>query len=94
MQSPRRDVLYRRWNRVPTKYEMFGLSHTVRLALLHGARVLLAPSETDFDRTNGTITNDWVEVEEGGLPQTAAADAIRYVPTRPEQSDTFAERFR
>jgi SAM-dependent methyltransferase len=84
MHSPRRDVLYRRWNRLRTNYEMFGLSHTVRLALLHGARVLLAPSETDFDRTHGTTTNDWVEVEEGGLPQTAAADAIRYVPTRPE----------
>lgn len=63
---------------------MFGLSHTVRLALFHGSRLLLEPREPDFDRTHGTTTNDWVEVEDGGLPQAAAATAIRYVPTHPE----------
>lgn len=84
MHSLRRDVLHRRWNRIRTHYDMFGLSHTVRLTLLHGARALLAPREPDFDRVHGTITNDWVEVEDGGLPQASVLNAIRYVPTHPE----------
>lgn len=56
------------------------LSFSVSSAILK----YLVRREPDFDRKYGTVTNDWVEVADGEVPEEAFATAVRYVPSKAE----------
>ncbi len=73
-----------RLRKLRVNFDMFGLSDTLARTLVHGLNKLLISREQDFDAAHGTKTNLEVSVEDGDIPDSAAANAERYVATRPE----------
>jgi len=67
-----------------TEVEMRGIFSAYAYSLSSAIRKFLVSKGPDFDRKYGTVTNDWVEVADGEIPDEAFATAVRYVPSKGE----------
>ena len=63
---------------------MRGVLSALSFSLSSAILKFLVRREPDFDRKYGTITNDWVEVADGEVPEEAFSTAVRYVPSKAE----------